>query len=181
MGTAGEKIGTTGSLQRMYCPWSKKSGYNTLQLMAIQSILFTDRSDTMYQVSLRPHRGSELRDLKSLIDDAHSMGIRVIMDLVHSHSVKNINEGLGCLTALLVSISIQMRGEIIFLGSLCFDYGKDNVLHFLLSNCRYWMEEYRFDGYRFDGVTSMIYYNHGLEKNFTTYDDYFDGVRMKMH
>jgi 1,4-alpha-glucan branching enzyme len=59
--------------------------------------------------------------------------------------------------------------------SLCFDYGKDNVIHFLFSNCRYWLEEYKFDGFRFDGVTSMIYFDHGLEKNFITYNEYFDG------
>ena len=75
-----------------------------------------------------------------------------------------------------------MKEEItVAWDSLCFDYGKDNVIHFLLSNCRYWLEEYKFDGFRFDGVTSMIYYDHGLEKNFTSYNEYFDGTRMKMH
>lgn len=61
--------------------------------------------------------------------------------------------------------------------SLCFDYGKDNVIHFLLSNCRYWLEEYKFDGFRFDGITSMIYFDHGLGKNFTSYSEYFNGAQ----
>ena len=98
------------------------------------------------------------------------------MDLVHSHSVRNVNEGLGLFDG--------SPGQYFHTGdrrihrawdSLCFDYGKDSVIHFLLSNCSYWLEEYKFDGFRFDGITSMIYYDHGLEKNFTSYNDYFDG------
>jgi 1,4-alpha-glucan branching enzyme len=100
----------------------------------------------------------------------------VIMDLVHSHSVKNVNEGLGLFdgTPDLYFHKGDRRNHIAW-DSLCFDYGKNKVLHFLLSNCRYWLEEYRFDGFRFDGVTSMIYYDHGLGKNFVTYEDYFSG------
>jgi 1,4-alpha-glucan branching enzyme len=98
------------------------------------------------------------------------------MDLIHSHSVKNVNEGLGMFDGTPGQyFHTNYRRNHIAWDSLCFDYGKDNVMHFLLSNCRYWLEEYKFDGFRFDGVTSMIYYNHGLEKNFTSYDDYFDG------
>ena len=98
------------------------------------------------------------------------------MDIVHSHAVKNENEGLGRLDG---------TGNLYFYGdhrrehpawdSLCFDYGKNEVLHFLLSNCKYWLEEYHFDGFRFDGVTSMLYYDHGLGKAFSGYGDYYDG------
>jgi 1,4-alpha-glucan branching enzyme len=115
-------------------------------------------------------------DLKELVDSAHMAGIRVIMDLVHSHSVKNVNEGLGLQDGSPGQyFHTGHRRTHIAWDSLCFDYGKDNVIHFLLSNCRYWLEEYKFDGFRFDGITSMIYYDHGLEKNFTSYDEYFDG------
>ena len=177
MGTAEEKIGTYREFAENVLPMVKKSGYNTLQLMAIQEHPFYGSFG--YHVSsffAASSRFGTPEDLKSLIDDAHSMGIRVIMDLVHSHSVKNINEGLGLFdgTPGQYFHTNERRNHVAW-DSLCFDYGKDNVLHFLLSNCRYWLEEYRFDGYRFDGITSMIYYNHGLEKNFTTYDDYFDG------
>jgi 1,4-alpha-glucan branching enzyme len=115
-------------------------------------------------------------DLKELIDTAHASGIRVIMDLVHSHSVKNVNEGLGLFDGSPGQyFHTNERRNHVAWDSLCFDYGKDKVIHFLLSNCRYWLEEYKFDGFRFDGITSMIYYDHGLGKNFTTYGDYFDG------
>jgi 1,4-alpha-glucan branching enzyme len=115
-------------------------------------------------------------DLKALIDKAHASGVRVIMDLVHSHSVKNVNEGLGMFDGSPGQyFHTDHRRNHIAWDSLCFNYGKDNVNHFLLSNCRYWLEEYKFDGFRFDGITSMIYYNHGLERSFTSYNDYFDG------
>jgi 1,4-alpha-glucan branching enzyme len=87
-----------------------------------------------------------------------------------------VNEGLGLFDGSMNQyFHANERRYHRAWDSLCFDYGKDNVIHFLLSNCRYWLEEFKFDGFRFDGVTSMIYYDHGLEKNFTTYAEYFDG------
>ena len=110
-----------------------------------------------------------------LVDAAHGMGITVIMDIVHSHSVDNENEGLGFFDG---------RDDLYFYkgpqghhpawGSRCFDYGKDEVIRFLLSNCKFWLEEYHLDGFRFDGVTSMLYWDHGLGKDFGDYALYFD-------
>ena len=98
------------------------------------------------------------------------------MDLVHSHSVKNTEEGLGEFDGSKgLYFHVDHRREHVAWDSLCFDYGKRQVLHFLLSNCKYWIEEYNFDGFRFDGITSMLYYNHGLESNFVNYDMYYDG------
>ena len=98
------------------------------------------------------------------------------MDLVHSHAVKNEKEGLGNLAGDPNQYFYPGdRHEHPAWDSLCFDYGKDNVVHFLLSNCKYWLEEFRFDGFRFDGVTSMLYYSHGLGEAFTNYGDYFNG------
>jgi len=100
----------------------------------------------------------------------------VIMDLVHSHSVKNEVEGLSRFDGTPFQYFHDgYRREHVAWDSLCFNYGKNDVLHFLLSNCRYWLEEFRFDGFRFDGVTSMLYLDHGLSKDFTNYDMYFDG------
>jgi len=177
MATDEEKTGTYREFTENILPVIKKAGYNTIQLMAIQEHPFYGSFG--YHVSsffAASSRFGTPEDLKELVDSAHQAGIRVIMDLVHSHSVKNVNEGLGLLDG--------SPGQYFHPGerrnhkawdSLCFDYGKDNVIHFLLSNCRFWLEEYKFDGFRFDGITSMIYYDHGLEKNFTSYDEYFDG------
>lgn len=177
MATAEEKIGTYREFTEKVLPMIKQSGYNTIQLMAIQEHPFYGSFG--YHVSsffAASSRFGTPEDLKELIDTAHLLGLRVIMDLVHSHSVKNVNEGLGLFDGSLGQyFHANERRNHIAWDSLCFDYGKDNVIHFLLSNCRFWLEEYKFDGFRFDGITSMIYYDHGLEKNFTSYNDYFDG------
>lgn len=177
MATAEEKLGTYSEFTENVLPGIKRAGYNTIQLMAIQEHPFYGSFG--YHVSsffAASSRFGTPEDLKELIDKAHASGIRVIMDLVHSHSVRNVNEGLGLFdgTPGQYFHASDRRNHIAW-DSLCFDYGKDSVIHFLLSNCRYWLEEYKFDGFRFDGITSMIYYNHGLGKNFTSYDEYFDG------
>jgi 1,4-alpha-glucan branching enzyme len=177
MATPEEKLGTYIEFTENVLPVIIKSGYNTIQLMAIQEHPFYGSFG--YHVSsffAASSRFGTPEDLKALIDKAHESGVKVIMDLIHSHSVKNVNEGLGMFDGTPDQyFHTGSRRNHIAWDSLCFDYGKNNVLHFLLSNCRYWLEEYKFDGFRFDGVTSMIYYNHGLEKNFTSYNDYFDG------
>ena len=104
------------------------------------------------------------------------MNIAVIMDIVHSHAVKNEVEGLGNFAGDPCQYFYQGgRREHPAWDSLCFDYGKNEVIHFLLSNCKYWLEEFHFDGFRFDGVTSMLYYSHGLGEAFCNYGDYFNG------
>jgi 1,4-alpha-glucan branching enzyme len=177
MATPSEKTGTYREFTENILPVIAKSGYNTIQLMAIQEHPFYGSFG--YHVSsffAASSRFGTPEDLKELVDKAHMSGLRVIMDLVHSHSVKNVNEGLGLFDGSPGQyFHANERRNHIAWDSLCFDYGKNNVIHFLLSNCRYWLEEYKFDGFRFDGITSMIYYDHGLEKNFTSYDEYFDG------
>jgi 1,4-alpha-glucan branching enzyme len=177
MATSEEKTGSFRDFTRDVLPLIASSGYNTIQLMAIQEHPFYGSFG--YHVSnfyAASSRFGTPEDLKELIDKAHGLGLRVIMDLVHSHSVKNVNEGLGLFDGSLDQYFHKGdRRNHVAWDSLCFDYAKDHVIHFLLSNCRYWLEEYRFDGFRFDGVTSMIYYDHGLGKNFVSYDDYFNG------
>jgi len=113
--------------------------------------------------------------LKELVDAAHDAGIAVIMDLIHSHAVSNEVEGLSRFDGTLYQYFHDgPRGFHEAWNSRCFDYGKHQVLHFLLSNCRFWLDEYSLDGFRFDGITSMLYLHHGLGNPFTSYDDYFD-------
>jgi 1,4-alpha-glucan branching enzyme len=176
MATSLEKTGTYREFTENIIPIIARAGYNTVQLMAIQEHPFYGSFG--YHVSsffAASSRFGTPEELKELIDTAHKAGLRVIMDLVHSHSVKNVNEGLGLFDGSLGQyFHTGSRRNHIAWDSLCFDYGKDNVIHFLLSNCRYWLEEYKFDGFRFDGITSMVYYDHGLGKNFTSYGEYFD-------
>ncbi|MBN2275019.1 MAG: alpha amylase C-terminal domain-containing protein [Bacteroidales bacterium] len=177
MGTEEEKTGTFNEFRELVLPRIVKAGYNAIQLMAIQEHpyygSFGYHVSNFFAVSSRFGTPEEL---KMLIDEAHNAGIAVIMDLVHSHSVKNELEGL----ALFDGTPYQYfhsgpRREHVAWDSLCFNYNKNEVLHFLLSNCKFWLDEYRFDGFRFDGVTSMLYYDHGLSRDFTNYQMYYDG------
>ena len=177
MATEECRTGTYREFTRDMLPYIAGAGYNTIQLMAVQEHPFYGsfgyHVSSFFAVSSRFGSPEELREL---IDTAHSFGIRVIMDLIHSHSVKNINEGLGLFDGSPGQyFHTDERRVHAAWDSLCFNYGKDNVIHFLLSNCRYWIDEFKFDGFRFDGITSMIYYDHGLERNFTRYAEYFDG------
>jgi 1,4-alpha-glucan branching enzyme len=177
VGMAQEKegIGTFKEFTEYILPRIIRSGYNTIQLMAIQEHpyygSFGYHVSSFYAASSR--FGSP-EDLKELVDTAHCAGLAVIMDMVHSHAVNNEVEGLSRFDGTLYQYFHRgPRGFHDAWNSRCFDYGKIQVLHFLLSNCRFWLDEYRFDGFRFDGITSMLYYHHGLGEAFTSYEPYF--------
>jgi 1,4-alpha-glucan branching enzyme len=170
-----ERIGTYREFTDTVIPRIATAGYNTIQLMAIQEHPYY--ASFGYQVSnffAPSSRFGTPDDLKELIDAAHAVGLAVVMDLVHSHAVRNEVEGLSRFDGTTFQFFHEgPRGEHVAWDSRCFDYGKPQVLHFLLSNCRYWLDEFHLDGFRFDGVTSMLYLHHGLGRPFTGYDDYF--------
>ncbi|MBQ8044884.1 MAG: 1,4-alpha-glucan-branching enzyme, partial [Bacteroidales bacterium] len=172
-----EEVGTYNEFREKVLPRVAELGYNAIQIMAIQEHPYYGSFG--YHVSsffAASSRFGTPDELKALIDEAHKMGIAVIMDIVHSHAVKNEMEGLGRYDGSYNQFFYEgNRREHPAWDSLCFDYGKNEVIHFLLSNCKYWIEEYKFDGFRFDGVTSMLYYDHGLGKAFGSYNDYYDG------
>jgi len=171
-----KKIGSYREFAEQILPRIVDAGYGALQLMGIQEHPYY--ASFGYHVSsffAASSRFGTPEDLKELIDRAHDSGLSVIMDLVHSHAVANEVEGLSRFDGSLYQYFHEgPRGIHEAWGSRCFDYGKPQVLHFLLSNCRFWLDEYHFDGFRFDGITSMLYRHHGLGKAFTTYKDYFD-------
>jgi 1,4-alpha-glucan branching enzyme len=178
VGMAGEepRVHTYREFADNVLPRVAKAGYNTVQLMAVQEHPYYGSFGYHVSSFFAPcSRFGTPEDLKYLIDTAHGHGIAVLLDVVHSHAVKNMAEGLN---------NFDGSGHQYFhdgpLGdhpgwdSKCFDYGRPEVRQFLLSNIRYWLEEFRFDGFRFDGVTSMLYYSRGM-KSFGSYDDYFGG------
>lgn len=172
MATEEERVGTYDEFRRDVLPRVAKAGYNTIQVMAIQEHPYYGSFGYHVSGFFAPSsRFGTADDLKRLIDEAHSMGISVIMDIIHSHAVKNTVEGLGQLDG---TSSLYFEGEHPAWDSLCFNYKKVEVLHFLLSNCKYWLEEFDFDGFRFDGVTSMIYKSHGIGDSFSNYNDYYN-------
>ena len=178
MAQAREGVGTYAEFRNNVLPRIARDGYNAIQIMAIQEHPYYGSFGYHVSNFFAPSsRFGTPNELKELVDEAHSLGIAVIMDIVHSHAVKNEMEGLARLDGSydLYFHSASSRRIHPAWDSLCFDYGKTEVLHFLLSNCKYWLEEFHFDGFRFDGVTSMLYYNHGLGQTFKDYGDYYNG------
>jgi len=172
-----EKVGSYLEFKDKVLPRVVADGYNCIQIMAIQEHPYYGSFGYHVSSFFAPSsRFGTPEELKELIDTAHQMGIAVIMDIVHSHAVKNEVEGLGNYAGDPNQFFYPgEKHEHPAWDSLCFDYGKNDVLHFLLSNCKYWLEEFHFDGFRFDGVTSMLYYSHGLGEAFMGYQDYFNG------
>lgn len=169
------RVGTYREFADKTLPWIKKCGYNTIQLMAIMEHPYYGSFG--YQVSNFYAASSwfgKPNDLKYLVNKAHKMGIRVLLDVVHSHAVKNTAEGINMFDGTTWQFFHDgEKGEHPAWGTKCFNYGKDEVIHFLLSNLKFWMTEYHFDGFRFDGVTSMLYHDHGLGTAFDNDHKYF--------
>ena len=170
------KVASFSEFRKNVLPRVKMLGYDTIQIMALQEHPYYGSFG--YQVSnffALSSRFGTPEEFKELVDTAHGMGIAVVMDIVHSHSVDNVAEGLSLFDGRDDLYFYQgPQGHHPAWGSRCFDYGEDEVIRFLLSNCKYWLEEYHLDGFRFDGVTSMIYWDHGLGKDFGDYALYFD-------
>ena len=169
------RVGTFAEFTKNVLPRVKALGYNTIQIMAIMEHPYYGSFG--YQVSnffgVSSRYGTP-KDLKALINAAHKKGITVLLDVVHSHAVKNTNEGLNYFDGTEYQYFHQgERGYHTAWDTKLFNYGKNQVLHFLLSNLKYWMDIYHFDGFRFDGVTSMLYHDHGLGSAFTNYGMYF--------
>ena len=176
MAQENESVGSFNEFRINVLPRIKEAGYNAIQLMAIAEHPYYGSFG--YHVSnffAASSRFGTPEDLKMLIDEAHRNGMAVIMDLVHSHTVKNTREGLNLFDGTENQYLLAGKdGYHPQWDSRLFDYGKEETLRLLLSNVRFWLEEYKFDGFRFDGVTSMIYKNHGIGMCFSTPYDYFD-------
>ncbi len=177
IGMAQEKqgVGSFNEFTDNILPRVKKAGYNTIQIMAIMEHPYYGSFG--YQVSsffAVSSRFGKPEDLKRLIDTAHQMGIAVLLDVIHSHAVKNTEEGINRFDGTDYQFfHTGPRGEHPAWDTKLFNYNKNEVIHFLLSNLKFWLCEYHFDGFRFDGVTSMIYHDHGLGTAFTDYSKYF--------
>ena len=171
-----EGIGTYREFADNVLPRVRDLGYNTIQLMAIQEHPYYGSFG--YQVTnffAAAHWYGDPNDLKYLVNKAHKLNIRVLLDVVHSHACPNVGEGLHLLDGTEDQYFLPGdQGWHPSWGTKLFNYGRPEVLHFLLSNLKFWQTEYHFDGFRFDGVTSMIYHDHGMGSAFTNYDMYFN-------
>ena len=170
-----EGIGTCREFADYNLPRIASQGYNTVQLMAVMEHPYY--ASFGYQVSnfFAPSSWfGDPEDYKYLINKAHELNMYVLLDVVHSHASANSMEGLSYFDGTDDQYFVKgPEGTHPAWGTRLFNYSKHEVLHFLLSNLKFWQEEYHFDGFRFDGVTSMLYHNHGLGVNFSSYDAYF--------
>ena len=170
-----EGVGTYEEFTEKILPIIKEEGYNAVQLMAVAEHPYYGSFGYHVSSLFAPSsRFGEPEQLKALVDKAHSLGLAVIMDIVHAHYVKNLNEGINELDGSDHLYSKPGEaGYQKYWDSKTFDYGKREVQHFLLSNVKYWLDEFHFDGYRFDGVTSMLYHHHGYVE-FDSREKFFD-------
>lgn len=168
-------VGSYDQFRENILPRIRDLGYNTLQIMAVMEHPYY--ASFGYQVTnffAAASRFGTPEALKALINAAHGMGIAVLLDIVHSHAAKNTREGINEFDGTDYQFfHAGGKGEHPAWNTKLFHYGKNEVLHFLLSNLKFWQTEYHFDGFRFDGVTSMLYHDHGLGTAFTSYDQYF--------
>ncbi len=169
------KVGSYDEFREHVLPRIKALGYNTIQIMAIMEHPYY--ASFGYQVTnffAASSRFGRPEALKKLIDTAHKMGIAVLLDVVHSHASANTREGLNEFDGTSYQFFHEgVKGDHSAWGTKCFNYDKNQVIHFLLSNLKFWQTEYHFDGFRFDGITSMLYHDHGLGTAFTSNDKYF--------
>lgn len=175
------RVGTYAEFEQYILPKIKAAGYNTLQLMAVlEHPYYGSFGYHVSQFFAPSSRFGTPDELKSLVDAAHGCGMTVLMDMVHSHAVNNEVEGLSRFDGTLYQFFHDgPKGHHALWDSRCFNYGKKQVIRFLLSTLKYWIEDFRFDGFRFDGITSMLFEDHGIGRSFTSYSDYYtDGAQM---
>jgi 1,4-alpha-glucan branching enzyme len=177
MGSSEERICTNREFADNVLPRIKSCGYNIIQIMAIMEHpyygSFGYHVSNYFAIS---SRFGTPDDLKYLIDKAHSMGLSVLMDLVHSHAASNVLDGINYFDGTdYIYFHSLPRGYHSLWDSRLFNYENYETMRFLLNNIAFYMNEYMFDGFRFDGVTSMLYVNHGILHGFTgDYNEYFN-------
>ena len=172
------KVSTYREFADTVLPRIKGGGYNSVQLMAVMEHAyygsFGYHVTNFFGVS---SRSGTPEDFKYLVDKAHELGLRVIIDVIHSHASKNTEDGLAGFDVGQKAedsyFDVGEKGYHYLWDSRLFKYDNWETQRLLLSNAKYWIEEYGVDGYRFDGVTSMLYHHHGLNMEFTgNYEEY---------
>lgn len=164
LGKKPKQYGTYEYFARKVLPRIAEGGYTAVQLMGIaEHPLYKSFG---YQVSsyfAPSSRFGTPDEFKTLVDEAHRLGLAVYLDITHSHSCPNTEQGL----ARYDTTNYFFHKKKTQWATLSFDYGLEATRRFLLSNCRWWMEEFKVDGFRFDAVGNMIYTDHGLGDDFS--------------
>ena len=170
------KINTYRNFADYVIPRIKKNGYNVIQLMAIMEhayyASFGYHVTNFFAVSSRYGTPD---DFKYLVDKAHENGLMVIIDCIHSHASNNVMDGINMFDGTDHQyFHSGPKGYHKLWDSRLFNFSSWEVIRFLLSSLKMYIEEYKIDGFRFDAVTCMMFSHHGINMSFSgSYHEYF--------
>lgn len=170
------KVNTYRDFADYIIPRIKNNGYNVIQIMAIMEHVYYASFGYHVTNFLAPSsRFGTPDDFKYLVDKAHEHGLMVVIDCIHSHASNNVMDGINFFDGTDHQyFHSGPKGYHKLWDSRLFNYTSWEVLRFLLSSLRMYMDEYKVDGFRFDAVTCILFSHHGIHMRFSGhYHEYF--------